>query len=81
MQRREDERFLTGKGRYTADWNLPGQLYAFVLRADRAHATILGIDAAAAGKRSGVHLVLTGADLAEAGWKSLPGGVSYEGAG
>ena len=33
--RREDERILTGKGRYTADWNLPSQLYAFVLRADR----------------------------------------------
>lgn len=81
MLRREDERYLTGKGRYTADWNLPGQLYAYVLRADRAHAKILGIDAAAAGTLSGVHLVLTGADLVESGWKSLQGGVSYEGIG
>ncbi len=81
MLRREDERYLTGKGCYTADWNLPGQLYAYVLRADRAHAKILGIDAAAAGKRSGVRLVLTGADLVESGWKSLLGGVSYAGIG
>jgi carbon-monoxide dehydrogenase large subunit len=81
VQRREDERFLTGKGRYTSDWNLPGQLHACVLRADRAHAEILDIDAAAASERPGVHLVLTGADLAEAGWNSLPGGVSYEGVG
>ena len=62
MQRREHERFLTGAGRYTADWNLPGQLYAYVLRADRAHAEIVAIDASAARARPGVHLVLTGAD-------------------
>jgi len=77
--RREDARLLTGAGRYTADWNLPGQLHAFFLRSDRAHAEIVSIDAKAAGARKGVHLVLTGADYAAAGWKSLPGGVSYEG--
>ena len=36
--RREDDRLLTGQGRYTADWNLPGQLYGHFLRSDRAHA-------------------------------------------
>jgi len=41
--RREDDRLLTGKGRYTADWNLPGQLYGCFLRADRAHAEIVSI--------------------------------------
>ena len=41
--RREDDRLLTGQGRYTADWNLPGQLYAHFLRSDRAHAEILSI--------------------------------------
>ncbi len=71
--RREDARLLTGKGRYTADWNLPGQLHAFFLRSDRAHAAISAIDAAAARARPGVHLVLTGADLAQAGWQSLQG--------
>ena len=79
--RREDERLLTGRGCYTADWNLPRQLYAYFLRADRAHAKILGIDAQAARARSGVHLVLTAADLDAAGFKSLPGGVAFEGVG
>ena len=81
MRRREDKRFLTGQGRYTADWNLPGQLHAFVLRADRAHARILGLDADRARNRPGVRLVLTGTEFADSGWKSLPGGVAYEGIG
>jgi carbon-monoxide dehydrogenase large subunit len=41
--RREDDRLLTGQGRYTADWNLPGQLYAHFVRSDRAHAEIVSI--------------------------------------
>src|SRR5229473_3150022 len=76
--RREDARLLTGSGHYTADWNLPGQLYAFFLRSDRAHAEIVSIDAKAATARKGVRLVLTGADYAASGWKSLPGGVAFE---
>src|SRR5258708_36984298 len=79
--RREDARLLEGKGRYSADWNLPGQLYGFFLRSDRAHAEIVSIDAKAASARRGVRLVLTGADYAASGWKSLPGGVPYEGVG
>src|SRR6267154_2311300 len=79
--RREDARLLEGKGRYSADWNLPGQLYAFFLRSDRAHAEIVSTDVAAATARPGVHLVLSGADYAASGWKSLPGGVTYEGVG
>src|SRR6266853_1343569 len=79
--RREDARLLEGKGRYSADWNLPGQLHGFFLRCDRAHAEIVSTDVAAAAARPGVHLVLTGADYAACGWKSLPGGVTYEGVG
>src|SRR5258708_16440559 len=79
--RREDARLLEGKGRYSADWNLPGQLYGFFLRSDRAHAEIVSIDAKAATARKGVRLVLTGADYAAPGWKSLPGGVSSQAAG
>jgi len=79
--RREDARLLTGAGRYTADWNLPAQLHAFFLRSDRAHAEIVSIDAKAAAAQPGVHAVLTGSDYAASGWKSLPGGVSYEGVG
>src|SRR5262247_1821684 len=79
--RREHPRRLTGSGRYTSDWNLPGQLYAFFLRSDRAHAEIVSSDAGAAKSRKGVRLVLTGEDYAASGWKSLPGGVPYEGVG
>jgi len=41
--RREDDRLLKGQGRYTADWNLPGQLYGYFLRSDRAHARIISV--------------------------------------
>ncbi len=41
--RREDDRLLKGQGRYTADWNLPGQLYGYFLRSDRAHARIVSL--------------------------------------
>ena len=44
--RREDKRLITGAGRYTADCNQPGQLYAAFLRSDRAHAEIVSIDIA-----------------------------------
>src|SRR5258707_1361193 len=79
--RREDALLLTGGGRYTADWNLPGQLHAFFLRSDRAHAEIVSIDAKGALASAGVRLVLTGTDYAASEWKSLPGGVPYEGVG
>jgi len=41
--RREDQRLLTGQGKFTADWNLPGQLYGHFLRSDHAHAEIVAI--------------------------------------
>src|SRR5262249_9202204 len=41
--RREDDRLLTGQGKYTSDWNVPGQLYGYFLRSDRAHAEIVSI--------------------------------------
>lgn len=66
--RREDARLLTGQGRYTADWNRPGQLHAAFLRADRAHAVIRSIDVTAARAMPGVRAVLTGADMVAAGF-------------
>ncbi len=42
--RREDLRLVTGQGKYTSDWNLPGQLHGFFLRSDRAHAEIVSLD-------------------------------------
>ena len=77
--RREDSRLVTGQGCYTSDWNLPGQLHAAVLRADRAHAEIVRLDATRALAHPGVKAVLTGDDVRAAGFKSLPNIVSYPG--
>src|SRR6266566_333881 len=63
-RRKEDLRFITGKGHYTADVNRPGQTLACFVRSPHAHARIKGIDAGAASKMPGVLAVLTGADLA-----------------
>src|SRR6185503_8523257 len=79
MLRREDFRLVAGEGRYTSDWNLPGQLHAAVLRADRAHAEIVRLDAARALSHPGVKAVLTGEDARAAGFKSLPNIVAYPG--
>ena len=68
MERIEDHRLLTGAGRYAADVAVPGQLHAFFLRTDRAHARIVRIDAARARLSPGVALVLLGADLAHLAW-------------
>jgi len=70
--RLEDRRLLTGQGRFISDWNFPGQAYAAFLRADRAHAEIVSIDTARALASPGVLAVLTGKDVAEAGYKSIP---------
>jgi carbon-monoxide dehydrogenase large subunit len=70
--RREDLRLITGRGRYSSDMNLPGQLYASFLRSDHAHAEIVSIDATPALKRPGVVAVLTGADAMAAGYTQFP---------
>src|SRR5258705_12163422 len=70
--RLEDRRLLTGQGRFTSDWNFPNQAYAAFLRSDRAHAEIVSIDVAAALAAPGVLAVLTGKDVAEAGYRSIP---------
>jgi carbon-monoxide dehydrogenase large subunit len=62
--RKEDFRFITGKGRYTDDINRHGQAHAFFIRSPHAHATINGIDASAARKMKGVLAIFTGDDLA-----------------
>ena len=70
--RREDRRLLTGTGRFTADWDLPGQVHGAFLRSDRAHARIVSIDTSAAMAMPGVIRVLTGADVVAAGLKTPP---------
>ena len=79
--RREDPRLLTGKGRYSADFNLPGQLYAAFRRADRAHAAIRSIDKSAAEAAPGVVGVLIGKDVAELGMKTVPPMMPFPGRG
>ena len=79
--RREDARLVTGAGRYTADWNLPGQLHAHFLRSDRAHAEIVSMDIRPALAAPGVVAVLTGEDTALAGFKVAPPLVKFPGRG
>jgi len=64
VRRKEDQRFVTGKGQYTADVNRPGQAHACFLRSPHARAKIRKIDHAAADRMPGVLAVLTGAELA-----------------
>ncbi len=72
VRRIEDAGLLSGEGRFTDDFTLPGQTYLAFLRSPHAHARIVSIDAAAAKAMPGVLLTLTGAELAAAGVKPLP---------
>jgi len=65
VPRKEDMRFLTGRGRYTDDINLPGQTYACFVRSPYAHARIHSVDTDDAAALPGVRAILTGADLAK----------------
>ncbi len=72
IKRREDPRFITGKGNYTDDLKLPGMTYAAFVRSPHAHAGIRKIDTAKALKHPGVVAVFTGKDMT--GVNSLPCG-------
>ena len=67
IRRVEDQRFLTGRGRYVDDIASPDCLWGHVLRSPHAHATIERIDVAAARALAGVHGVYVAADLAALG--------------
>ncbi|MCC7486587.1 MAG: xanthine dehydrogenase family protein molybdopterin-binding subunit [Burkholderiales bacterium] len=75
----EDARLVTGNGKYAADWRLPGQLHARFVRADRAHADIVSIDATAALRHPGVKAVLTGEDAVQAGYFTAPNALNFPG--
>jgi carbon-monoxide dehydrogenase large subunit len=64
VARKEDQRFVTGHGRYTDDLKRPGQTYAYFLRATVAHGKIRKLDTAKARKMPGVLGVFTGPDIA-----------------
>jgi aerobic carbon-monoxide dehydrogenase large subunit len=64
VRRKEDLRFVTGKGQYTDDVIRPGETRAVFVRSPHAHARIKSIDTSAAAAMPGVVAVLTGAQLA-----------------
>src|SRR6201997_2336522 len=72
LPRKEDERLVTGKGRFTDDFNLDGQAYAAMVRSPYPHARIVAIDVAAAKNMPGVLGVFPGADCAAEGFKPIP---------
>jgi carbon-monoxide dehydrogenase large subunit len=72
VRRREDLRLVRGAGRYTADENLPGQVYAYMVRSPHAHARIRAIATEKAKAAPGVLAVLTGADALADGLKPIP---------
>ena len=63
VHRLEDPRFITGRGRYVDDINLPQQCYGVVLMSPHAHARIKSIDTTKAKAAPGVVAVLTGSDV------------------
>jgi len=74
VRRKEDYRFITGKGHYVDDINRPNQLYAIIVRSPHAHAKINAIALDNAKAAPGVVAVFTGADMAAAGVGGLPCG-------
>jgi aerobic carbon-monoxide dehydrogenase large subunit len=63
LKRREDPRFITGRGTYVEDLTRPGTLHVAIVRSPEAHARITSIDTSAAAERPGVLGVFTGDDL------------------
>ena len=74
IKRREDAKFLTGRGNYTDDINRPGQLHAVIIRSPHAHAALGAIKTDRVAKHAGVVAVFTGADMAADGIGGLPCG-------
>jgi carbon-monoxide dehydrogenase large subunit len=72
LPRKEDLRLITGKGRFTDDFNLPGQVWAAMVRSPHPHARIVLIEAKEALKMPGVLGVYTGADCLRDGLKDIP---------
>ena len=67
MRRKEDQRLLTGRGKYAADFRLPGMVHGAVLRSPHAHARLGAIRTKAALDLRGVVAVVTAQDLGDIG--------------
>lgn len=78
-RRKEDFRFLTGRGSYVADMKRPDMAFGVFVRSPHAHAVIRGIDKTTALALPGIHAILTGEDVAADGLGSLPCGWGIHG--
>jgi carbon-monoxide dehydrogenase large subunit len=65
VKRKEDDRFIRGKGTFIDDVNLPGMLHMAILRSPFAHAKINGVDTSKAAAVPGVIAVVTGELMAQ----------------
>ncbi len=72
LARNEDRRLITGRGRFSDDFSLPGQVWAAMVRSPHPHARIAAVDCAAAMAMSGVLGVYTGADGLNDGLRPIP---------
>jgi len=72
VRRKEDDRFVRGRGTYVDDVKLPGMLHMAILRTPVAHARITRIDVEAAKAHPGVVAVITGRDLDAHGLAWMP---------
>jgi carbon-monoxide dehydrogenase large subunit len=79
IKRREDPRFITGKGQYTDDLKVPGMVYAAFVRSPHANARVRSIEVRQAKATPGVRAVFTGKDLADGGVNPIPVGWLLEG--
>ncbi|HVV42457.1 MAG TPA: xanthine dehydrogenase family protein molybdopterin-binding subunit [Nitrobacter sp.] len=75
VRRKEDDTLVRGKGKYTDDFNLPRQAYAWIVRSSHPHGIIRGIDTSTAKGMPGVLGVWTGTDLAAAGYNPFTCGM------
>ncbi|MDP4594811.1 MAG: xanthine dehydrogenase family protein molybdopterin-binding subunit [Beijerinckiaceae bacterium] len=72
VRRKEDERLIQGRGRFTDDFSEKGQTYAAMVRSPHPHARIVGIDSKAAAAMPGVLGIFTGADCLAEGFGPIP---------
>lgn len=72
LKRKEDSRFIQGKGNYVDDVNLPGMVYGYLVRSPYAHARLKSVNTENAKKFPGVLAIITGADLEKAGLSWMP---------
>src|SRR6266550_7225511 len=72
LRRKEDQRLLTGQGRFTDDFSMAGQAYAVMVRSPHPHARILHIDGVQAERMPGVLGVFAGADCLADGLAPIP---------